>query len=295
MLACPHCGGELRENSGALVCSRGHTSNIARQGYVSLLGRDAGTHTADSMEMVAARERFLSAGHFQSIADGIVEALSDLDVEGPVVDIGSGPGWYLSQVLEAMPDRSGLALDNSKFAARKAARCHARAGAVVADIWDELPVMTGSAAAAINAFSPRNGMEIHRILATAGRLVVVTPGPDHLQELIGPFGMISVDSSKQQRLEKSLGEAFEMDELPEATVIQWQMVLDREAVRDLVSMGPSAGRLGEEELDAAIAGLGETTPVTASVRVNSIPADAPEFEFGEPDGLEEDERGPDEG
>lgn len=295
MLACPHCGGELRENSGALVCSRGHTSNIARQGYVSLLGRDAGTHTADSMEMVAARERFLSAGNFQPIADGVVEALAGLEVEGPVVDIGAGPGWYLARVLDAMPDRSGLALDNSKFAARKAARCHARAGAVVADIWDELPVMTGSAAAAINIFSPRNGIEIHRILANGGRLVVVTPGPDHLHELIEPFGMISVDSSKQQRLEKSLGEAFEMDELPDATVLDWRMELNREAVGDLIAMGPSAGRLDQEALEAALAGLAGTTTVTASVRVNSIPADAPEFEFGEPEGLEEDESGPDEG
>ena len=108
------------------------------------------------MEMVAARERFLAAGHFQPIADGIIEAISDLDVDGPVVDIGSGPGWYLARVLEAMPDRAGLALDNSKFAARKAAKCHPRAGAVVADIWDELPVLTGSAAAANRAFADKN-------------------------------------------------------------------------------------------------------------------------------------------
>ena len=31
-LICPHCGGELRENGGSLICSRGHTMNIARQG-----------------------------------------------------------------------------------------------------------------------------------------------------------------------------------------------------------------------------------------------------------------------
>jgi SAM-dependent methyltransferase len=158
-------------------------------------------------------------------------------------------------VLEAMPHRSGLALDNSKFAARKAAKCHPRAGAVVADIWDELPVMTGSAAAAINVFSPRNGIEIHRILATGGRLVVVTPGPDHLQELIGPFGMISVDSSKQERLEEESGEAFEMEELPRRGSDPVADGTGPRSRRDLVSMGPSAGRLGQEELDAAIAGL----------------------------------------
>ena len=272
ILVCPHCGGELRENNAALVCSRGHTSNIARQGYVSLLGRDSGTHTADSVEMVAARERFLGAGHFSPIVKGVGRALAELQIKGPVVDIGAGPGYYLAEVMEAMPERIGLALDNSKFAARKAAKIHPRVGAVVADIWDELPVGTGKAAAAINIFSPRNGIEIHRILADGGQLVVVTPGPDHLHELIGPFGMISIDPSKQERLERSLGEAFNVEDIPEPEVVEWELELDHEAVADLVAMGPSAGRLDEEQLAVVLEGLEDLTTVTASVRISTFAA-----------------------
>jgi 23S rRNA (guanine745-N1)-methyltransferase len=269
-LICPVCGLDLRENGGSLVCSNGHTSNIARQGYVSLLGRYSGTHTADTAEMVAARERVLAAGHFDPVAEAIREEVAAPGVEeteGAIVDLGTGTGHYLAAALDAAPGRVGIGVDNSKYAARKAARSHERAGAIVADIWDEIPVRTEGAAIVINVFAPRNGREIERILSAGGRLVVVTPGPDHLRELIGPFGMVGVDPDKEQRLERSLAAlAADLRERP----VEWTMELDRGQVRDVVGMGPSAGRAEPAEFDAQIAALAETTRVTGSVRISTI-------------------------
>ncbi|MBO8860066.1 methyltransferase type 11, partial [Staphylococcus aureus] len=91
------------ENGGSLVCSNGHTANIARQGYVSLLGRYSGTHTADSAEMVAARERFLNAGHFGPPTEALAEEVERPgleEVEGALVDLGTGTGHYLAAALE---------------------------------------------------------------------------------------------------------------------------------------------------------------------------------------------------
>lgn len=269
-LICPHCGGDLRINGASLVCSSGHTANIARQGYVSLLGRDSGTHTADSAEMVAARERFLGSGHFGPVARELaaLAARPGLEeVEGDVLDLGTGTGYYLATVLDELSGRSGLGVDNSKFAARRAARCHPRAGAIVADIWDELPVRDGSMALVINVFAPRNGGEIDRVLAPGGRLIVVTPGPDHLKELIEPFAMISVDPDKEERLERSL-EGVGGD--PDVVSLDWKMSLTRDEVADLVGMGPSAGRLEEERLRELLAGLPERSGVTGSVRISVV-------------------------
>lgn len=270
-LICPHCGIELRENGGSLVCSNGHTANIARQGYVSLLGKYAGTHTADSAEMVAARERILGSGLFDPIIEAIREEVAApgrvADVDGAIVDLGTGTGHYLAAALDAAPERVGIGVDNSKYAARKAAKSHERAGAVVADIWDEIPVRTESAAIVINVFAPRNGKEIERILATDGRLIVITPNPDHLKELIEPFEMIGVDPDKEERLEKSLGEVAE--EIRDRSV-EWTMELSPEQVRDLVGMGPSAGRIEAERLEELVAGLDERTAVTGSVRVSTV-------------------------
>lgn len=311
LLICPHCEGELRENGASLICSRGHTMNIARQGYVSLLSRDAGTHTADSAGMIAARERFLGAGHFQPLVEALVEAAAgtgemaagkgepepetgeadatgepksetgEADATGEpqpepgetntagerrsggaVVDFGCGTGHYLAAVLEALPDRVGIGVDNSKFAARRAARCHPRASAIVADIWDGVPVRDGAANLMLNVFSPRNGEEMERILATGGRLIVVTPQAGHLAELIDPFGMVSVDPDKDERLERSLGS---LAEGAESRNLEWTMQLTPGEIRDLIEMGPSAGRIAAEQMDAALADLEDQTAVTGAV------------------------------
>jgi 23S rRNA (guanine745-N1)-methyltransferase len=270
MLVCPHCGGELRINGSSLICSRGHTSNIARQGYVSLLGRDSGTHTADDAGMVAARQRVMESGLFEPVTEALAGQLRDPRLSpapGGIVDLGSGPGYYLSGALEAMPDRPGLAIDNSKYAARRAARCHERAAAVVADIWDGLPVRSGSAAVVLNVFAPRNGEEIARILAPAGRLLVVTPEPDHLGEIAEPFSMISVDPDKEERLERSVA-AVGPPSRP--TLVEWQMEVSEGEARDLVAMGPSAGRLSPEEFDEAIGELDFPLTVTGSVRLTAV-------------------------
>jgi len=267
ILICPHCGGDLRQNGASLICSNGHTNNIARQGYVSLLGSHSGTHTADSAPMLEARDRILTAGLFRPVADAIREEIAKAgleDVEGAVVDLGTGTGWYLAGVLDDQPDRVGLGVDNSKFAARRAAKAHPRAGAVVADIWDGIPVKTGSAALMINVFSPRNGEEIDRIRADGGRLVVVTPTGDHLKELIQPFDMISVDPDKEERLGQTLGDE---DEASEARKVEWQMELEPEQVRDLIEMGPSAGRIGPEKLESLVSALPDKSGVSGSVQV----------------------------
>jgi 23S rRNA (guanine745-N1)-methyltransferase len=241
---------------------------VARQGYVSLLGRYSGTHTADAAEMIAARERVLGAGLFEPVADAIGTAVADprlAGVEGVVLDLGSGPGYYLERALEAAPARLGIAVDNSKFAARRAARCHPRAAAVVADIWDEIPLRSASAAVVLNVFAPRNGEEILRVLAPGGHLVVVTPGPGHLKELIEPFSMISVDADKDQRLRETLGP---LAEDMEASTLDWTLDLSRTELADLVAMGPSAGRLGTEDLEAVLDGLEYPYRATGSVTVS---------------------------
>jgi len=62
-LACPQCGAGLARSGAALRCARGHSFDIARQGYASLLPPSGPPGAADSAEMVAARAAFLSAGH----------------------------------------------------------------------------------------------------------------------------------------------------------------------------------------------------------------------------------------
>lgn len=244
---------------------------------MSLLGKHAGIHTADSAEMIAARERVVGEGLFEPVATAVAQEVADPgleSVDGAIVDLGSGPGHYLDRALEAAPRRIGVAVDNSKFAARRAARCHPRASAVVADIWDEIPLRSGSAAIVLNVFAPRNGEEIMRVLAPGGALIVVTPGPDHLKELIEPFSMISVDAEKDRRLRETLGDLGEKLRTSELT---WSMNLSRQEVADMVAMGPSADRMQAAEAEALLENLRLPVPVTGSVVISVAqkPKDAP--------------------
>ena len=54
-------------------CGEGHSFDVARQGYLSLLAGEGTPHAGDTAEMVAARERFLGAGHFEPLAEALAD------------------------------------------------------------------------------------------------------------------------------------------------------------------------------------------------------------------------------
>ncbi len=62
---CPVCGDPVQVGDDQVSCDRGHSFNIARQGYVSLTSGRGGPGTGDSAAMVMARDRFLRGGHYQ--------------------------------------------------------------------------------------------------------------------------------------------------------------------------------------------------------------------------------------
>ena len=261
-LVCPHCGQPLALTGGGgpLHCPDRHTFDVARQGYASLLPGDAHTGTGDTAAMVAARAAFLGAGHYAPIAAALAEAVPTGATS--VVDLGAGTGYYLAAVLDALPQAQGLALDISKFALRRAARAHPRAGAVVCDAWRPLPVRDAAASVLLNVFAPRNGPEIRRVLRPGGTALVVSPTDRHLAELVGELGLLGVDARKQERLAATLGPHLELQSASEHS---FPMELDHAAVRTVVDMGPSAWHTNPAELDRRIAGLPALAPVTASV------------------------------
>ncbi len=267
-LRCPHCVAPLAMNERVLACPNNHTFDVAKQGYVNLLS-GAVKLSADTREMVDARAEFLGAGHYAPIAEalaGLARKTVDASVPGCVVDIGGGTGYYHARVMDEFPETEGILLDISKFAARRAARAHERIGAVVADAWQDLPLHNDSASLVLNTFAPRNGPELQRILHPQGVLLVVTPRPDHLQELIESLGLMRVDERKDERLADQLAPYFSVAVSDRLTTT---MSLDHRALGLLVGMGPNAWHRDAEDLAARIGRLPERCDVTLSVTLTA--------------------------
>ena len=243
LLLCPHCGAGLAIAEGAVRCEQGHSFDLARQGYVTLT---AGV--GDSAEMVAAREVFLGAGHYAPITEAVGR---HVERDGPVVDLGAGTGHHLAGVLGA--GQAGVAIDSSKHALRRAARAHGRIGAVGADAWEPLPLRDGVARTVLSIFAPRNGPEIARILA--GALVVVTPTPRHLRELVERHGLVTVDPLKRERLAAQLASLRQCHE----ELIEFELRLSPADANVLIAMGPSARHSHEK--------VGGPVATTASVEL----------------------------
>ena len=271
-LQCPVCGSGFFLSDESLRCRQGHAFDIARQGYVNLAPATAGRVTGDTSEMVRARADFLGCGYYEPISQAVAEAAlrfvtsAQSPVDECVVDAGAGTGYYLARVLDALPGRLGIALDVSKYAARRAARAHDRAAAVVCDTWGRLPVRDASAALILDVFAPRNVTEFVRVLSPTGGLVVVTPTQRHLGELIGPLGLLSVDERKGGRLADQLAGHFVQRE---CALIEWTMALPHADVLALVRMGPSARHSDEPTVVTRIGNMAQPVTVTASVRVSA--------------------------
>jgi 23S rRNA (guanine745-N1)-methyltransferase len=266
LLRCPVCGGGLSESEGALRCVDGHSFDIARQGYVSLFAGGGRRGEADSPEMVEAREAFLGAGHFVRLSDALAEeARATAAASGAVLDIGAGTGYHLARVLDALPERIGLALDSSSAALRRAARAHPRAAAVGADARQALPLRDGLAALILSVFAPRNPAEMARVLAPGGVLLAVTPTTRHLHELVGPLGLLSVPEEKADRLDIQLAAHFS---LAERRPIEHSMFLTRDEAAQIVRMGPSAWHVDEQTVAERLALLPDPLTVTASVSMS---------------------------
>jgi 23S rRNA (guanine745-N1)-methyltransferase len=266
LLRCPTCGADLAREVGVVRCAEGHAFDVARQGYVSLLAAGRRQPPGDTADMVAARERFLDAGHFQPLASALGDLLEHaFGGLGSIVDLGAGTGWYLAALLDRFPDATGIALDVSKPALRRAARAHPRAAAVGCDAWGPLPLRDHVAGAVLNVFAPRNALEIARVLAPDGAALVVTPGASHLEELVRPLGLIGVDPDKQARLADQLAVALDVVERRD---LRWRMRLGHDGALAAAAMGPSAFHVEPERLDERVAALPDQLDVTAAVTIS---------------------------
>lgn len=255
LLRCPNCGDGMSSSGSGVACASGHGFDRARQGHLTLLGGRGRRFAGDSTDQVGARERVLASGLFDPVAEALVSAATEAlgGVDAPVVlDAGAGTGFYLGHVLGSLasasagpPSPLGIGTEISAPAARRLARAHPLAAALVADTWDGLPLAAGCVDLVQVVFAPRNPAEFARVLRPGGALVVAVPGPGHLEPLRSEAGMLTPTEDKAARLGERFAESFESGRFREVDLTS---AVPAGLASDIVLMGPSGVHLDRDGL-----------------------------------------------
>jgi 23S rRNA (guanine745-N1)-methyltransferase len=176
MWRCPVCHDSLRQDERTWRCGREHSYDVAREGYVNLLitHQRRQREPGDSAEMLRARRAFLDGGHYAPLRDAVAALVPS---DAIVLDVGCGEGYYTR-------DHAGplWAVDIAKPAVRLAAKRRPAGRYAVASAYD-LPVVDDSIDVAVSVFAPLHSPELERVVHDGGRVVVVGPGPHHLDGL----------------------------------------------------------------------------------------------------------------
>lgn len=228
VLACPHCMGALHLDAVGAHCDTGHSFDRAREGYLNLLvtGRLATTAVAgDTTDALIARRTFLSANWYSPIADALSKTLGEVD--GPVLDVGCGEGYYLSHVMSPMK----YGIDISKKAVQMASKLLPSAQFAVASAF-RLPVLPQSLAAVFTVFAPHSFEEYNRVLVPGGKWVTVTPGPNHLVQMRPEYDTDTKADERFERRNEPPAEAVSAER------VQFTLDLSSEAAEALFSMTP---------------------------------------------------------
>ena len=261
-----------------LVSESGHSFDVAKQGYVTLAAGAGLKHKGDDMDMVNARETYLAMGHFAPFVEAVTGAVQGaLDsaslaesTPASLLEVGAGTGYYLAHTLDSIAEARGVGLDISPHAAKHLAKCHPRVGAVVADVWERLPIRDESVDAISVVFAPRNPAEFQRVLAPGGQVIVLTPDAGHLDELREPLGILGVEDGKVERMYEQ-AEGF-LEQAADPVDISFPIELDKASVAAQVGMSPSARHISAGELAERMAALPPTLTVTARARLDRLRA-----------------------
>lgn len=233
-LICPLCRTALQTPAKTWCCENGHAFDVAREGYVNLLPvqHKKSLSPGDTAESVAARRRFLAAGHYQPLREAVAQILLGLSARS-LLDLGCGEGYYTEAMALAVPQVCGL--DIAKPAIQLAARQHKAQMWLVAS-GSLLPFADASLDVVSSLFSPLPIAEMLRVLRPGGHVLMVTPAPDHLWQLReGLFEQVRAHEPDKFLASFSAGFVLQQRQRIEAP-----LQLSQSALKDLLAMTPYA-------------------------------------------------------
>lgn len=248
----------LTRKAASFSCSRGHSYDIARSGYVNLLQPQDRRSRApgDSKAVIAARGRLLQSGVAGGVLEKIVARAAALNLgEAPlVVDLGAGTGDALGG-LAACRRMAGIGIDLAAAAADHAARRFPQLMWVVANADRRLPLVDRSIDLVMSLYGRRNAGEAARVLKPSGYLLAAVPAADDLVEL---RSAVQGEARPRDRVAALVAEHEPHFVLADRFEVRERLHLERPALLDLLR----ATYRGERTSDAAKIARLESLAVT---------------------------------
>lgn len=230
------CHLPLEKQERAYVCANHHTYDVARSGYVNLLQPQdrRSRNPGDMAEAIAARRRFLDAGHAEPLVRAIVEALP-LQPDNALLDVGCGEGHHLAAFRRAYGVEA-YGIDISAAAIDLAARRHRDCTWIVANADRFIPYEAHSFRAITSITARLLPAEFHRVLAPEGTLLVAIAGADDLIEL---------RRNERDRVERTIEMFAPHFALQRHLHVRHVAHLDAEAIRDVMASSYRRVKPGE--------------------------------------------------
>lgn len=240
MLRCPICAQALTQQEHTFVCPKGHSFDIARQGYVNLLPvqQKRSLQPGDTRQQVLSRRAFLDGGFYEPIAQALCDLALRHGCTGPILDAGCGEGYYSTRLAQALGTQL-IGLDISKEAVRYAAGRHKNAQWLCASA-AHLPLEDGCIGLVTSLFALTAAEEFSRVLRPDGAFIQVLAAEDHL---LGLKGIIYPNLTHKEKQTVPNVPGFR---LAESLPLRFTFTVEGPQVQNLLSMTPHVYRITKE-------------------------------------------------
>jgi Methylase involved in ubiquinone/menaquinone biosynthesis len=252
LLACPICYLPFAQEQQVLHCPNGHAFDLAHEGYVNLLRKQL---PGDTKEMLLARRAVFSQGFYQPLSDTLHTLLlthlrerATLPTILRCFDAGCGEGYYLGRLHEALLATGinpvSMGCDISKEGIRLAAKRYPASFFQVANIKERLPLADQALDLLLDIFAPRNVAEFARVVAPGALLLIVIPGPHHIQQLRSTLHLLTIEEQKEQHVIEQFASSFT---LLTSEPVTYELTLPQEDLTRVVMMTPNYWHLTAEQ------------------------------------------------
>lgn len=249
-LQCTICHSEMTVmDSKSLVCEKGHSFDLAKQGYVNMLQKQVSTmydHTLfDARKRIIHDYKFYDKVH-QKISKIIDEALQE---GGLVFDAGSGEGTHLNAIFNHLDKDSihGIGLDISKDGIVMAAKNYSDLNWLVGDL-TQTPFKEHSQDIILSFLSPANYSEFKRIMKPNGLLIKIIPGSHYLKEIREHLS----DEDKEYENTDTVNLMRNKVDVISEERVTYEREVDEEVLRDILTMTPLTWHISESQIESIL-------------------------------------------